>query len=419
MAKQGFFSNTSKNVLTLMSGTMISQLVVIGLSPILTRIYTADDYGILGVFTSLIAIIAVISTLRFEAAILLPKDDSEAIQLFKLSGLLILITAFISLIVLLFASDWITNVLNVVELKDYIYLIVISFVSVGVFNVCNATLNRFKGYKEMASTNIVRNLGISFSQLGFGISNFGFKGLVFGRVIGDFLSFIVSLSLLVRKKRFSLIESPLVSNIRKLFRRYEEFPKITSVHALINTASASLPILLLSSFFTTDSVGYYNLSIKIVFLPITLISASTYQVFSRRVTEIHNSGKPIEGFTKETLKKLFLIGFVPFVIGLFFSPEIFSFVFGADWKTAGEYTQILLPYVFLVFLISPLAYIPILKKKQRTSFSIELVYLFARILALLVGIYYENIILAISLYSAVGVIIQLILMTWFFKLSRQ
>ncbi|MEQ9090351.1 MAG: oligosaccharide flippase family protein [Balneola sp.] len=413
-----FIGSSSKNVLILMTGTIFSQLISLFISPILTRIYTPEEYGILGVFGSFISIFAAIASLKFDAAVLLPKKDSVALKLIKLSSIIIIIVGLIALLALLFFQDFVLDLINTPKLKNYIYLSVISIWSIGFFNLFKSLLNRFESYKSIAYSTVSKSITSTSSQLGLGLLNFGFKGLVFGRVIGDAFSFFTSYFFLKKESRFtSNLEEP--KTLKMIALEYQEFPKVTALHTFFNTVSASFPILILASFFTADVVGNFNQSIKIAFLPITLISASTYQVFSRKVTENLNTDKNIYNVTIETIKKLTLLGLIPFLVLMIFAPWLFDFIFGDQWRVAGEYTQLMVPYIFLVFIVSPLAYLPILRNKQRKAFLIEIIYLFLRIIALLIGVYFNNAYLAIGLYSLSGFLVQTYNLNWFFKLAKK
>ncbi|MFY0696530.1 MAG: oligosaccharide flippase family protein [Balneola sp.] len=413
-----FLGTSSKNVLILMSGTIFSQFISVLFSPILTRIYTPEEYGILGVFGSFVSIFAAIASLKFDAAVLLPKKDSVALKLLKISSLIIMIIGFVIFIVLLFFEDLILNLTNTPNLKGFIYLSVISIWTIGFFNLFKNILNRFESYKSIAFSTVAKSVSTTSSQLGLGFLSFGFKGLIFGRVFGDVFSFFTSYFFLKKESRFtSNLEEP--KTLKMIALEYQEFPKVTALHTFFNTVSASFPILILASFFTADVVGNFNQSLKIAFLPITLISASTYQVFSRKVTESLNKGKDIYGVTIETIKKLSLIGLIPFLILMIFAPWLFDFVFGNEWRVAGEYTQLMIPYIYLVFVVSPLAYLPILRNRQRKAFVIEIVYLVLRILGLLTGVYFNNVYLAIGLYSLTGLLIQCYNLNWFLKLAKK
>ena len=74
-------SEFSKNVLTLVTGTTIAQSIPIAISPILTRIYTPEDFGVLALFISITTILGTIANGRYELAIVLPKRDNNALEL--------------------------------------------------------------------------------------------------------------------------------------------------------------------------------------------------------------------------------------------------------------------------------------------------------------------------------------------------
>jgi O-antigen/teichoic acid export membrane protein len=55
-----------RNVTTLALGTVISQIIVLASSPLLSRLFTVADFGVLSIFTSISVFFAVLSTGRYE-----------------------------------------------------------------------------------------------------------------------------------------------------------------------------------------------------------------------------------------------------------------------------------------------------------------------------------------------------------------
>ena len=89
-------SESTKNILTLMSGTVLAQAIPIAITPILSRIYTEEDFGILAIYVSIATIVSVIATGRYEMAILLPREDEDAINIAALSMLIVSLFTFLS-----------------------------------------------------------------------------------------------------------------------------------------------------------------------------------------------------------------------------------------------------------------------------------------------------------------------------------
>ena len=105
-------SEYSQNVLTLMTGSTLSQAISIAVSPILTRLYKPEDFGLYAIFVAIITIIGTIASGRYELAIILPKKEEDAINIF---GLGILITIFMTVLtaILVFVfNDSIVYLLN-------------------------------------------------------------------------------------------------------------------------------------------------------------------------------------------------------------------------------------------------------------------------------------------------------------------
>ena len=128
-------SEFSKNVLTLMTGTTIAQAIPIAISPILTRIYTSEDFGIFALFIAITTIFGTIANGRYELAIMLPKKDEDAINIFALG---FIITCFISLILLILVlvfNDYFTKLLGNEEVSFWLYFVPIAVINIAVLSI--------------------------------------------------------------------------------------------------------------------------------------------------------------------------------------------------------------------------------------------------------------------------------------------
>ena len=70
-------SEYSKNVLTLLSGTVIAQALPILFAPVLTRIFSPEEFAVYGVYIAVVMFCTVLSSGRYELAIILPEDDEN------------------------------------------------------------------------------------------------------------------------------------------------------------------------------------------------------------------------------------------------------------------------------------------------------------------------------------------------------
>lgn len=406
-----------KDVLTLIGGTGFAQLFPILISPFLTRLFSPSDFGLYAFYTACIAIIAVGATGRYELALLLPKSHKNAKNLAVFSCIIVFAVSLITFIFFFFFEDPILSFFGFETYSYLIYIIPFGIMFLALFQIFNYLLNRLKIYEAIALAKITRSFGAATSQVGFGILGFTVYGLVFGKLIGDFFGVIYAYWH-VNKNSILKSEKLEWQRMKFLGKKYNEFPKINTPHALTNTSSSNLPNFMLAGLFSTSIAGYYNLSHRICFAPIQLISNSVNQVFSRSVTERYNNNTKIRQYSKSILMKLSLIAILPFSLLLFFGPMIFEFVFGSEWGVAGIYAQILTPFLYFVFITSPFTYIPILLDQQRKAFIIDIIYLALRSSALLIGFLLNEPFIAIASYSLVGVLIQSYLLYWIFSLIK-
>ena len=346
-------SDFSKNVLTLMTGTTVAQAIPIAISPILTRIYTPDDFGLLTTFISISFIFGSIANAKYEQVILLPKKDEDAINIFAL-GLIIsfTITLLLFIIVFLFAKD-IAFLLHNQEIKLWLYFIPVSVFFIGLFNILNYFNSRKKNYKDIARATIIKSIVLATIQLSIGFLKNGATGLITGQFLSQLFANIQLLKNITEDKL-------LISKIKRvkiiaLAKKYSDFPKFALPSSLANTLSQHLSNILISSFYSFATLGLYSIVQRVLAMPSALIGGAIGQVFFQEaMEEKHKKGEIIHTFNT-TLKKLIIIGFPSFALLFFIVEELFAFVFGEEWRVAGEYAKIVIPYFFISFISSTLS----------------------------------------------------------------
>ena len=112
-----------------------------------------------------------------------------------------------------------------------------------------------------------------------------------------------------------------------------------------------------------------------------------------------------------------MFSFIPFVLIGIFGPRIFGFIFGEEWFQAGSYMRLLLPWLFLVFISSPLSFLPDLLSLQKKAMWIDVVKFIFRVIALSIGVIMNDITIAIFLFSAISFILVSYSLFWYVNLS--
>lgn len=361
-------SDFSRNVLTLITGTTIAQVIPIAISPLLTRIYTPEDFGLAALFFAFFSILSSIATGRYELAIMSPKSDDEAKHIVFLSILVGAFIFFIATILIWFFDEEIVIFLGNPEIKNWLYFIPFLLFSFGIYQSIYYWLNRKKKYRRMSQNKIIQAGSISIAQLIIGI--FSKSGLIIGIICGWFFSiFFVYRSSKIKYSDFRLKKS------KKLLLKYKEYPLFQAPSSLLNGIAAQSPIIVISRSFLDSTVGFFSLLSNTLNAPAALIAKSIGNVYFQRVSEHSNSSPHL--LLRDIYSvafKLFILSVVLFSPIVFFGPELFSIVFGREWVDAGSYAQILVYSVAFKFVVSPLSSIFLAIDKIKVSSMWQLSY---------------------------------------------
>jgi O-antigen/teichoic acid export membrane protein len=406
-----------KNISKLLSANILVALVAALLSPWLTRLYTPEEFTAFAVFMTIAGILSTIATGRFEYAILLPKEENKAIQLVNLSFILALIVSFVSFFVLFLSKNYLSSFFEIETLPSWILWVPICVFLMAIFQILTAHANRKKRYTELASGQSILGLSNPLAKIGFALTKVVNHGLIIGFVVSNVLG-AMFLSVFYLKNKPKISDKETLSN-KNLAIQYKDFPLYNMPHALSNFVSGNLPFLMLIPAFGEYTLGLYSVAVSIVFKPISLLGNAVYQVFSQKTVENHHQKQPLLAETKNLLNKMILIGIVPFVIMLLFSPQIFAFIWGANYFEAGKYLRLILPWLFMVYLTSPISFIPNLFKQQGTAFAIDLLYLALRLLAIWIGVTLNSFEWAIGLFSGVGFVVLATYLLWCLNILKR
>jgi O-antigen/teichoic acid export membrane protein len=142
--------------------------------------------------------------------------------------------------------------------------------------------------------------------------------------------------------------------------------------------------------FGKSILGYYVYSTMMLSIPISVIGQSFGQVFYQRVSKLFSESKDIFNPLFKTFVLLFLIAIIPFSILYFWGGNIFSFVFGNDWKIAGQYSEILSIWMFFNFILSPISNVLIVLNKQKQNFYLGLVSTLGQIICFILLPFFNN-----------------------------
>jgi len=411
-------SEFSRNVLTLMTGTTIAQAIPIAVSPILTRIYTPEDFGVFSIFISLVTILSVVVTGRYEVSIIIPKKENDALNLLVLSIFITLISSLLIFTLIVIYSEYIVEIEYFNKIKDYIILIPAITIIMGIYQSLNYYLNRKRFYKKIVNAKLLQAGSTAFFNLSFGFLGSGSYGMILASILGYSLSTLFHINSVYCniKQKIKCIN---INRIKILALKFKNFPKINLWHALIGISEVPVLIFLIGKFYSLEVLGMYTLVNRINFIPGTILASSISQVFYQDVSNKINDNKNIHKLMVKILFFLVLVMFIPMIVLYFYSEQLFTIIFGEKWTEAGLLLKCMLPFLFFKILVSSFSQLPNVLNKQKDFFILSIIGLSVLFITVFIfsglGMDINSVFIAVSISMTIYFIF---LLKWIFDLGK-
>jgi O-antigen/teichoic acid export membrane protein len=407
-----------KNVSTLATGTIIGQLIIFISSPLLTRLFSASDFGHLALFSSISTIAAIITTGRYELAIGLPKENKDATQVF---GLVILLSAIVSCfyLIIIFALKYSGVILfpgNNIFNSRVIYLVPVFTFFAAVYSALIYWNQMEKNYKKITITTISQSIGATIFNIFFGIIGVLSFGLIYGLISGQLCAILFISHTIFRNGYLSFLS---VRKLKLQARKYRSFPKYLLISDAFVTISQQVIPIIFSFLFNATIVGFFALANRILRIPSIVLTSSIGNVFRNDAIDAIRKTGNCKTLYISTLKKLMAIAIpVYFILGLV-SPWLFTLVFGISWRESGYFAQIICLMVVFDFVASPLNTLFYVIEKKKVYMRIQFLNTLFGIGFIFIGYkLFHNPYYAILFFALNNALFSLLLLFRTFSLSK-
>ncbi|QEC72738.1 oligosaccharide flippase family protein [Arachidicoccus ginsenosidivorans] len=420
MFQQLFKSKNNSSILKLSFGSIISQVIPFLLMPILTRLYSPQEFGGLAIFISITLIFAEIVTGKYEMAILLPKKTLTAIELTTSTIYFNLILSFILFILISIFKTPFLNAFDQDEvLNNWVYLIPIAVFLNALYEILKDFSLRMNSYTIISKSYITRSTFGNTAQLILGILKYTTSGLIVGNLLSQIAANTQVLRIFLQEKKLKNFKKLKFNRFISLLNQYKDFPLYSMPSSVLTTLSNQLLLITLPIIFSSNIAGFYLLAQRIANIPISIISNSIRQVAYKEYSEIQNDVDALRKKTWEILTKAFIIGIIPTIILMFTGQILFRFAFGAQWAMAGVFAQIISIWYLMVFISGPISNLLIVIKKQHKALIFQIISFCLKSLCL----YYcylkhYSILITIITFSIISTILLMVLMVYILNLIK-
>jgi O-antigen/teichoic acid export membrane protein len=337
-------------------GASAGQGIVLAATPVVSRLFTPEEFGVLAVYVSIVSVLGVAGALRYELVIPIAPGDRDARTAVYVAFILAFSIGFL-LTGVLWLFPWLLEMVGAGALLGFRLMIPAGVLSIAMYAIAMHWALRESNYDAIASTQLAKGgvEGVGQILLGF-IPGVGAVGLISGYVAGRAAGFARLLRTFLGSEQQHLNKSPVQAAYLNV-RRYWRVPVIATPSALINTAGFAMVPLLLSGLFGTATAGYYAVAYRIVVGPAGVIGKAVSHTFIASVSELLRSGAAsgVAVQLRSAVRRLAILGLPPLIALLAVAEPAFALVLGDRWAVAGAYAQILSIAAFFQFIVSPVS----------------------------------------------------------------
>ncbi len=410
-------SQLGRRILMVVSGTAGTHALNMAFAPLITRIFGPEAFGLMGTFTGILAIAIPLAALAYPIAIVLPREDNHAIGLVRLSIILSFVVSALTALFVWQYGDLLAVSIGAQSVADFLFLIPLGMLFSAWKQIAEQWLIRKKEFGLIARTTVVHSLILNIVKSGTGwlwpVGIVLIATVTLGHALHAFFLYVGA------RRRFNDLHKQKNKksdvSLLDLASSHRDFPMYRTPQNVINAASQSFPILILSSYFGPLAAGYYALATLAMAMPSALLGKAVGDVFYPHITEAAHNGQNLSRQILQTAGALLAIGTIPFGTVVLWGPQIFSFVFGAEWIMAGEYARWLALFFLFNFINQPfVAVVPVLGI-QRGLLFYELYSTGSKVLGFVAGYYwFASDLWAIGIFSIVGILAYMGMMFWIY-----
>lgn len=404
-----------RNTLKLSSSNFILVFLPLIVTPILSRVYTPEEFGDWGIFSSVFYIVTAFLFFSYENTIVKTTNEDEIDSLVWLN--FIVSQVVIILVYVVFLVGYYANIKFFTTFPCPKLLLLLLFIYV--FHIiCTSLANRNKQYSSIAIANLIGGICQPLFRILIGV----FSLLPYGLIIGNVLSQVVTtvyLALLKKQKLLHGIRNFDKETIKYLVVKYKKFPLYDAPARMVEFSLSNIALIILTLFWSKDLLGSYSMVLQFLILPISLIGSAIGNVYYREISEHSINHAEVSNITIQAARMTFSLSLLPLLFLILGGDFLLVLFLGEKWQAASPIALCLSIMSVPLILSEPL--LPIFRSldKQKTRLFLNIINLIATIGSLLISAYlFHNIYLSLFIYAFFSAVIRYIMFLVVLRLAN-
>lgn len=372
-----------KNLSTATFASLISFTISLTLSPIMTRCYQPDDYGVFAVINNVASFLASMFLLSLPNALpIVPTWHARARLLRTLIALTMLaftISAFGTLLFLIVSHAEI----GIGSFEWAFALMPFLVVVISLHRIAQGWANADGAFNSMALARIVhptvaKPLAIAASML----SSANPVYIIFFEGVAYLMQIMTMLHGRIKRLK-GIFYAPKVRDVALVMatiRSHKDCALFLNFVNLLSLGFITVLTLILTGAYSPTVTGNFVLAMTMASLPTQLISMATAPVIYHKLIACgRENPNKLPNKIFKLLLAFALLGALPYLSFFYYGPELFSFAFGKEWKLSGEIVSVLALPIFLQFLFTPILSIFRITSSVKLQFKVDLIFFVATI----------------------------------------
>lgn len=361
-------SRGARGATALVVGTAVGQGITLAITPLLSRMYTDEDFGFLSLVLSVVSIAAPAAALRLDSALMLPRENRDASALL---GTGIVSSVAVSLITAgvleaMFAFGWFKTMAALPWFS--LWAAGITFLT-ALFTLLSQFALRGHKYGSVGRRSIYQATLSAAAQLGFGLIGPSAAGLIGGYAIGRAAGIIpLALNLRGELERFTLSDS------RRLLKEYWRFPALFTPSAILNSAGLVIPLLFVGVWFTVADAGQWGMAERLLAAPLVLIATAAGQVVEAHVSQsLRDGNRDILRYYIKVSALLLGVAAVLVLAVVFLAPPLLPIILGGGWGTAAQLMIAMSPIIATRLIVSPMSKVLLVLQRGGWNLGLDII----------------------------------------------
>lgn len=394
----------------LFSGTLACQLINFVAMLLILRLYGPAEFGEFGAFNAVLQLLLPLAALSLPVAMPLSGSRVQSKALVSLSHLVSLAVCTVFFVLLFSFQAEFVRLFSLQHSAELVYLLPLALWFSARLQLVQQTLVKLQQFKPVVQAELLQALLLNLARILLGywqavsavlisivaVSGLTHRGWLQHVAASDLQAAWQPLPFQPRRARYWL-------RLKRCLRQFRAFPLFQTPQLLLNGAAQNVPVLVLASLFGSSTVGLYLLAKTLLELPILLLSRAVGDVFYGHVAQLHQQQGGLDGLLLKATLSLAGLGLLPLGVVLVLGPDLFGWLFGAEWRQAGDYARWMALWLYFAFVNIPSVKAVMVLQLQHLAIVLNLLTLGLRILALYwVGVATGNPVLAVAAFALVS-----------------